>query len=122
MDIWDSPHRLLPKLLYEADLIPVPDAIPEHRVMLLMPASQEKQPVKPYSFIFPRDRGSPTIIPCCALLEDTLKFSLVYVGCAASTEGSTHLPLPAATPKMQHLSPRLTIPRTALIRVVLLKF
>lgn len=35
MGFQDLPCRLLPKLLYETDLIPVPDAIPEHRVMLL---------------------------------------------------------------------------------------
>lgn len=35
MGIQDLPHESLPKLLYEADLVPVPDAIPEHRVMLL---------------------------------------------------------------------------------------
>ena len=35
MDIQDLPDRLLSKLLYEADLIPVSDAIPEQRVTLL---------------------------------------------------------------------------------------
>lgn len=96
VDIQDLPHRLLPKLLYEADLIPVPDAIPEQRDSWYMPVSQEKQPVKPYSFIFPTDRWTPTIT-CWVLLEDTLKFSLGYAG-HASTEGSAHLPLTATIP------------------------
>lgn len=34
-DTPDSPDKLLSKLLYKADLIPVSDAVPEQRVMLL---------------------------------------------------------------------------------------
>lgn len=55
------------------------------------PVSQEPQPLKSYSLLFPRGRQTPTIT-CCALMQRKLKFSLVYVKHAASTEGSPHLP------------------------------
>lgn len=41
MDIQDLPDRLLSKFLNEADLIPVSDAIPEQRGVLLHAGSLE---------------------------------------------------------------------------------
>lgn len=49
--------RLLAKLLYEADLVPVPDAIPAHRVRLLNTSFPAKTTVKPIASSFPGTEG-----------------------------------------------------------------